>query len=98
LTGFILTALRGASLSSWLIQSILLYLFAMYFWLAGFAHALSAARRDALYQATSQITEYRRTRNRHLSVAVVLTAWVLITMIYREDADLSALLARLVGW
>ena len=98
ITGFILIGLRGAPLSGWVIQGVLFYLFAVYFWLAGFGHALSAARHDALYQTGPQIVEYRRMRNRHLVVAVVLTAWVLITMIYRDDADLSRLLARPLGW
>jgi hypothetical protein len=67
-----------------------------YFWLTGFAHALTAAQYDALYQTGAHIAEYRRMRNRHLAVATVLTAWVLITMVYRDDADLSRLLARIL--
>src|SRR3954453_8546473 len=98
ITGLILTKLRGGHLAGWLIQSILFYLCAMYFWVTGFHHALTAAREDALYQTGDGIAEYRRMRNRHLVTAVVLTAWVLITMIYRDDADLSQLLARLLMW
>jgi uncharacterized membrane protein len=98
LTGFILTWFRGLPVSGWLIQSVLLYAFALYFWSAGFGSALSAARHDALYQSEVQISEYRRARNRHLAVAVVLTAWVLITMIYRDDADLSELTMRVLSW
>jgi hypothetical protein len=61
----------------------------------GFGHALRAAQHDALYQDEAQVVEYQHKRDRQLFLAVVITAWVLITMIYRDDADLARFLRAL---
>ncbi|MEZ5479267.1 MAG: toll/interleukin-1 receptor domain-containing protein [Thiolinea sp.] len=79
----------------WLVQSIILYLFALYLWWIGFGHALRAAKYDTLYQVGEYINDYRRLRDRRLLLAILLTAWVLISMIYQQDADLGDLFQRL---
>ncbi len=96
-TGFMLIVLRRSGIEGWIVQGTLFYAFALYLWWAGFHHALAAAQHDAMYQAQVSIEEYRRVRDRHLLIAVVMTAWVLITMIYRADADLSLWMGRLFG-
>jgi len=96
-TGLILSTLRGTPISGWLIQSFLFYSIAIYFWFAGFAHGLAAAQCDALYRVGPVVEEHRSIRNRHLAVASVLTAWILIMMTYKQDADLTRVFQNVIA-
>lgn len=95
-TGLILTWMRPAVMAGWVVQSLIFYLFALYLWWVGFDHGLRAGRYDALYRKGEHIRDARRMRDQRLLLAIILTAWVLVTMIYREDADLLNLMESLI--
>jgi TIR domain/Predicted integral membrane protein (DUF2269) len=93
-TGFLLIKLNSLNFQGWLVEGVLLYVFALYLWWTGFGHALRAAQYEALYQGGAQITEYRRMRDQNLFLALFVTAWVLVTMIYQKDMDITHLFSN----
>jgi len=96
ITGFMLIWLSQHGIfSGWIVQSIIFYVIALYLWWVGFGHALKAARYDSLYQIGEHIEDARAMRNNRLMLAMLLTAWVLVTMIYKQHADFGALLNKL---
>jgi hypothetical protein len=97
ITGFILVWLYRLNFEPWLVQSIILYLAALYLWWIGFDLVLRAAKHDALYKGGSHITEFHQMGTQRLLLATLLTAWVLVTMIYKHDADMNLLLNKLLS-
>lgn len=79
----------------WIVQSLIFYTIALYLWWVGFGHALRAAKYDSLYQIGEHIQDARAMRDRRLMIAMILTAWVLVAMIYKQDSDLELLLNKL---
>lgn len=96
LTGCILIWLsQNGVFSGWVVQSLIIYSFALYLWWVGFGHALRAAKYDSLYQVGEHIQDARAMRDHRLMIALLLTAWVLVIMIYKQDADVGRLLNKL---
>ena len=94
-TGTVLVWANHLFSAKWVIQSVILYMVALYFWWDGFGYGLVAAEGDALYRGKDYVQEQRQRRGRSLFWAIFLTAWVLITMIYKDRADIGALLDSL---
>ena len=94
-TGTVLVWANHLFSAKWVIQSAILYMVALYFWWDGFGYGLVAAEGDALYRGKDYVQEQRQRRGRSLFWAIFLTAWVLITMIYKDRADIGALLDSL---
>ena len=95
-TGCLLAWLDEWNISNdWIFQSLVTYSVALSLWWVGFRHALRAAQYDSLYQIGKHIQDARRMRDSRLMFAMFLTGWVLVLMIYKNDAEMFFLLNKL---
>lgn len=96
LTGVALISVSRYSLADpWLGQAIAFYLMALYVWWQGFHAAILAVESEALYRDQKTVSEFRWQRDVHITAALLLTAWTLTLMVYKNDADIVAIVERL---
>ena len=101
-TGGILTSFIASgegfsvrAIPAWTIEAIGMYTIAVFFWWRGFSAGLKALRFDSLMQRQEVILAFRRARDLNLTIGLVLTGWVLIVMIYKNDAEFIRVLDQL---
>ena len=92
-TGFLLLKLPVSNHidAPWMIQSIMMYTLGFVLWWVGFDSALDAAKFDALYMNDSHIKTKTQQRDQLITLAIFFTAWTLILMVYKGQADITAI-------